>query len=533
MPKLRFSGRTVNLSSEQYKAVKSTGNGLVLACPGSGKTRLLTCKAVHLLQQDLTASQRIILITFTKKAANEMMHRAQQLEPENFQHIMIGTFHHLAYQIMKHSKVLDKNTRIIDEDEQNIGWDTVAGNDKDKMQDLFFQAIYNPEVSLDETEQLFIQRYKTWKTENHYIDFSDIILLFIQFLKSKQSELFHQAYSHIMVDECQDLNQLQFEILKLMFPHCKSITLVGDISQSIYGFRYANPEIVYQCEREFNLDRCYLTKNYRSSPAVIYLANKVIPRDMEGKETPTANPELNFYWCNQEFSFLVDKIEKELRWGTPLTNMLIMARSHWYLNLAATVLLSNGIPIQMKTLPIQQRPSGKKVVALFRILMQVHTSLDIIHWNHWGDLDEIHENDYNDILARAFKEFTPSDVILIKAQIGETETLKDAYMNFLKHVDSPPTSGVILCTIHQSKGMEYPVCFLIGAGQQYIPHAKAESIEEEKRLLYVAITRAINKIYISCSAKIGNTLCKPTPFLVEIMNIVQGDTPKDILIDDS
>lgn len=519
MPKLRFSAKTVNLSTEQYKAVKADGNGLILACPGSGKTRLLTCKAVYLLQQELTTSQRIILLTFTKKAANEMMHRVKKLEPNNFNHIMIGTFHHLAYQIMKHSQILDKNTRIIDEEEQNIGWELVAGNDKDKMQNLFFQITYDSDIFLDKTEKLFIDRYKTWKAENKYIDFSDIILLFIRFLKSKESNLFHQAYSHIMVDECQDLNKLQFQILKLLYPHCKSITLVGDISQSIYGFRYANPEIVYQCEYEFNLIRKYLTKNYRSSSEIINLANQVIPRQMIGNDKINITTKLNFYWCKQEFLFLVNKIEEELRNGTPLTKILIMARSHWYLNLAATVLVSNNIPIQMKQIPIQQQLTGKKFLSLLKIFMQEYTWLDLIHWKHWPDIEEIYLKKYEDIIERAYSEFSKADVIVLKEIIGDTTNIKEVYTNFFKSNEVIEVTGVMLCTIHQSKGMEYPICFLIGAAQEYIPHSKADSIEEERRLLYVAITRAIKKIYISCSFKIGNLDCKPTSFLKSIMNI--------------
>ena len=167
-------------------------------------------------------------------------------------------FHHLA-KMMKHCNALPKNIRIIDQDEQLIGWDLIAGNFKEKMQYLFEKKMYQPEFEIEANDQIFLTRYSQWKKENNYIDFADIILLFIKFLDSDESKLFHQAYSHILVDECQDLNQLQFKILQKMYRNCSSLTLVGDIAQSIYGFRYAKPDIIFTCEKEFKLKKYYLT----------------------------------------------------------------------------------------------------------------------------------------------------------------------------------------------------------------------------------------------------------------------------------
>lgn len=518
MPKLRFPGKMVNLSKEQYLVIKNTGNNLVLACPGSGKTRLLTCKSVYLHQRDRGSSRRIILITFTKKASQEMTHRVRSYLPESYHEIMIGTFHHLAYQVMKHCGALPKNVRIIDQDEQSIGWDTVAGNYKEKMQYLCEKKMYQRDLQLDSTEELFLSRYQHWKTENNYIDFSDIILLFIKFLDSDESKLFHQAYSHILVDECQDLNQLQYQILKKMFPWCTSLTLVGDIAQSIYGFRYAKPDIVYICEKEFKLKRFYLTTNYRSASEIISLSNKIYPREMIGLNSPN-NHIIEFYLCKNEFNFLVGKIEQELRDGTPFRNMLIMARSHWYLHLAATVLRNYNIPIRLKYIPLSERKTGKKIISLLRILNSSETHLDKTHWNHWVELETIENQDFKFILEKALDEIESPEDVLIKNKLSEAETPAEALKLFLKAEPKPDTNGVMLSTIHQSKGMEFPVCFLIGAADQFIPHAKSDDIEEEKRLLYVAVTRAIKNIYISCATKIGKYDCQPSRFFENIIPI--------------
>lgn len=521
MPKLRFPGKPVNLSVEQYRVVKGAGNFLVLACPGSGKTRLLTCRAAHLFQKNPASSKRIILITFTQKASHEMMERVKQLIPEDYKSIMVGTFHHVAYQVLRHCDALPKEVRIIDEDEQMVGWDTVAGNDKERMSCLYQRRVYQPDMVLEPVELLFIERYLAWKGENGYIDFSDIILLFIKFLQSEQSELFHQAYSHILVDECQDLNQLQFTILREFFPNAESITLVGDIAQSIYGFRHANPEIVYRCEKEFKLIRSYLTTNYRNAPDIVALANQLVPREMEaGSRSVFGKDVVSFDWHKSEFTFLVSKIEEELRAGTPLRKMMVMARSHWYLNLAATVLRKNNIGVRVKHQPIHQRSSGKKLIALLRIKEKTHTSLDLLHWNHWDDVTgQLEDLGYHNLLDKALGEFSVQDAALIRQKLQGADNAKDSIKALLREEPKPDSKGVLLCSIHQSKGMEYPICFLIGAADQYIPHSKADSVEEEKRLLYVAVTRAIGKLYISCGKKVGKVDCEPTRFLREIMEI--------------
>ena len=129
------------------------------------------------------------------------------------------------------------------------------------------------------------------------------------------------------------------------------------------------------------------------------------------------------------------------------------------------------------------------------------------------------QKQYKDILEKALSELSTAEAILIRNKINTADTPQEAIKLFLKTEPKPESNGVMLSTIHQSKGMEFQVCFLIGAADQFIPHAKSDDIEEEKRLLYVAITRAVKKIYISCATKIGKYDCQPSRFFEDIIPI--------------
>ena len=631
------------LNDEQFNAVTAPpGPLLVLAGAGSGKTRTLTYRVAYLLSQGVKPGE-ILLLTFTNKAAKEMLHRVQDLTGIEPQRFWGGTFHsigHRALRIYGEAIGLPRNFTILDaEESESLLKQTVEAEDK-----LFFKDKTNPRpgplfdvLSLARNTQLsvvdtvkknfpqyeeishrfpaFATAYAAKKKEQNVVDYDDLLELWLKLLTEAPdvAAYFAHRFRHILVDEYQDTNTLQAQIVdKLAGHHC--VMAVGDDAQCIYSWRGADFEnIMTFPERHPGTVIHRIETNYRSTPQILNLANGVLLAQPKGRHF---DKELRAARGNSQKPFVVQAMDdreqaefvlKRIRSlveddGVSLNEIAILYRSH-FLALEVQLALSRaGVPYHITSgVKFFERQHIRDLVALLRFvynpsdeqawqriavllpkigekgaqkiyaaardharLMQrnfidVLTTDDVKskvakdakpEWDSFcASLSQVAESMqnsrpsdcvetaidgwYGDYLKGAFADYTDR-LDELKALVGFAQRFEET-QDFLaqivllnsetsdRHVEAD-AEAIKLTTIHQAKGLEYDVVFLIGLADGQFPGRRAiESgdVEEERRLFYVAVTRARNELYL-CYPKVatragpGGMLLTPSRVILEL-----------------
>ncbi len=632
-----------SLNDEQFAAVTAPpGPLLVLAGAGSGKTRTLTYRVAYLLSQGVKPGE-ILLLTFTNKAAKEMLHRVQDLTGIEPQRFWGGTFHslgHRALRIYGEAINIPRNFTILDADEsETLLKQTV--NDLDK---LFFKDKTNPrpgplfdvlslarntQLSIADTVQknfpqyseiahrfpAFAAAYAAKKREQNVLDYDDLLESWLRLLHEapEVAQYFAHRFRHILVDEYQDTNTLQSQIVdQLAAHHC--VMAVGDDAQCIYSWRGANFEnIMTFPDRHPGTVIHRIETNYRSTPEILNLANGVLLAQPKGRHF---DKELRAARGHSQKPYVVqtmddreqaDFILKRIRSlveddGVSLNDIAILYRSH-FLALEVQLALSRaGLPYHITSgVKFFERQHIRDLVALLRFvynpsdqqawqriavllpkigekgaikiydaaldharLMQKNF-LDVLNtddvrskvakdarddWvNFTASLSQVAETMqtarppdavqtaidgwYGDYLKGAFADYLDR-LDELKALVGFAQRF-DETQDFLaqivllnsetsdRHVEAD-TEAIKLTTVHQSKGLEYDVVFLIGLADGQFPGRRSiESgdVEEERRLFYVAVTRAKNELYltypkVATRAGPGGMLLTPSRFILEL-----------------
>jgi DNA helicase-2/ATP-dependent DNA helicase PcrA len=631
------------LNDEQFAAVTAPpGPILVLAGAGSGKTRTLTYRVAYLISQGVQPWE-ILLLTFTNKAAKEMLHRVQELtglEPGRF---WGGTFHGIGHRALRmHGEAigLPKNFTILDADEsETLLKQTVEAEDK-----MFFKDKTNPrpgplfsvlslarntQLSLAETvsDQFpqyaeishrfpgFAAAYAKKKREQNVVDYDDLLELWLKLLTDapEVAQHFANRFRHVLVDEYQDTNTLQAQIVDKLAAHHR-VMAVGDDAQCIYSWRGADFEnIMTFPERHPGTVIHRIETNYRSTPQILALANGVLEAQPKGRHF---EKELRAHRANSQKPFVVqamddreqaDFILKRIRSlvdddGVSLNEIAILYRSH-FLALEIQLALSRaGMPYQITSgVKFFERQHIRDLIALLRF---VYNPADEQAWQRIAILlPKIGEKGAQKIYAVArenaqllrknFIDVLPTDDVLSKVakdarddwpnfctslqQIAEAmqnrkpaetveiaidgwygDYLKGAYADYVDRLEElkaligfaqrfdetqdflaqivllngetserrvePETDAIKLTTIHQAKGLEYDVVFLIGLADGQFPGRRAienGDVEEERRLFYVAVTRARNELYLSypkiaSRAGPGGMMLTPSRFILEL-----------------
>jgi DNA helicase-2/ATP-dependent DNA helicase PcrA len=631
------------LNDEQFNAVTApAGPLLVLAGAGSGKTRTLTYRVAWLLSQGVRPGE-ILLLTFTNKAAKEMLHRVQHLtgiEPARF---WGGTFHslgHRALRIYGESVGLPRNFTILDADEsESLLKQSVESEDK-----LFFKDKTNPRpgplfsvLSLARNTQFtiaetvkknfpqydeiahrlpaFAAAYEKKKRAQNVVDYDDLLELWLALLTNapEVAEYFAHRFRHVLVDEYQDTNTIQAQIVdKLAAHHC--VMAVGDDAQCIYSWRGADfANIMTFPERHPGTVIHRIETNYRSTPEILALANGVLLAQPKGRHF---DKELRAARGHAQKPFVVQAMDdreqaefilKRIRSlveddGVSLNEIAILYRSH-FLALEIQLALSRaGLPYHITSgVKFFERQHIRDLVALLRFvynpsdeqawqriaillpkigekgaqkiyaaavdharLMQKNF-LDVLttddvkskvakdareEWDNFcASLNQVAESMetakpadvvstaidgwYGDYLKGAFADYIDR-LDELKAMIGfaqRFEEMQDLLAQIVllngetsdRHVD-PDAEALKLTTVHQAKGLEYDVVFLIGLADGQFPGRRSiESgdVEEERRLFYVAVTRARNELYLSypkvaTRAGPGGMMLTPSRFILEL-----------------
>lgn len=592
------------LNPAQLEAAQSTqGQFLVIAGAGSGKTRVLVYRVAYLVENGIKPDE-ILLLTFTRKAAEEMLRRASLLLDERCQKVSGGTFHSFANSVLRRYAAvlgLSNNFTILDrsdsEDTINLirtqlGFNktdkrfprkralneiiSISVNKSEKIEDVLYDEYPQFMEWTDEIKKIN-EEYKKYKFAKSLLDYDDL-LVFLKDLLEK-NERVRQAlagkYKYIMVDEYQDTNKLQAYIVCLLASEHKNIMVVGDDSQSIYSFRGANFKNIMDFPKIFKEARVItLEENYRSTQPILNMTNEVIRFAKEGFEknlfTKKQGRKLPVFVDvrdeNAQSKFIADKILELREEGIELGDIAVLFRSGWHSNDLEVELANRNIPFaKYGGQKFVEAAHIKDVLSYLRI---VHNRADLVSWYRAllllrGVGPKTAERIIFEVLAHR-DDFSIDPKLLDKTEglgkllellkdfdAGKNQPdlmvnvflkyyqpyLKEKYDDFNKRLNDldslariasryksleqfltdmalePPERSIVeagnrdkddsiltLSTIHSAKGLEWHTVFLIYVAEGHLPSylslEDTGAIEEERRLFYVALTRAKENLFL-------------------------------------
>ncbi len=599
------------LNEEQYQAVICTdGPVLVSAGAGSGKTRLLTYRIAYLITECGVPAHKILAITFTNKAAGEMKDRISKVAP-NGDMVTVCTFHSFCARMLRtyasfvpgykenFTIFSETDTAKIFKDifkEMNITDESTKGNFKHNI-----STIKNENMSIEEWVKIysysrstpefvrFYNRYQEELKKNNAMDFDDLLVNFYNLISSNKDILdsIQNKYTYFSVDEFQDTNKLQYDIIKTLASKTRNILIVGDEDQSIYGWRGANIDNIFNFTKEFPDAKVFkLEQNYRSSKKILESANLIIKnnRNRLDKKLYTQNGEgsdVYFYPANtetDEADFVVRNILRMHQMGVPYHEMAILMRLNALSRAFEEKLLAYNVPhVMYNGFKFFERAEIKNVLAYLTAIVNPDDDISfarIINFPKRGigdtsiqklseislrnrcSLKQTIMNIENEILPKPLKEKlvglknllqdlqTAMDemgmydfftYLLEKTQIlqsfdKENEQEYERFLNvnslvnsvrefeennegatiidYLQSVtlssamDTDDGTGVVIATVHGAKGLEFDTVFIVGCEEKIFPISRddKDDLEEERRLMYVAVTRAKKDLFLSSSA---------------------------------
>lgn len=617
-----------NLNPHQLEVIREAeGPCLVLAGAGSGKTRILTYRLAYLIEKNISP-QNILLVTFTNKAALEMIHRSETLIKSSLPGLWAGTFHHIGNVILRkeaNSLGYSPNFTIVDsDDEKSLIEDCLDELGLYKKEKMFPQKNVIANIkslavnSLREIDEVvakyythieeflpylkkILAHYKKKKKEANLMDFDDLLNNWLILLQNDEiMKKYSQIFQYILVDEYQDTNRLQFEILKRLHSIHENILVVGDDAQSIYSFRAAEINNILDFPKTFKGCRIFkLETNYRSSPQILNLANHIIkhninqfPKNLKAVKNAAGIPVIiktrDVY---QQAKFVSQRIIELNQQNVSLNEMAVLFRSRFQALELEMELMKRNIPYIVRGgVKFFEQAHIKDVMAYFKTVVNPLDELSFkralcLHkgigrswankiWHKLTNEKKTMENIHQELSSRPKEGFREFSAILNNIQkIQEPQTALNEILAFYKDYcyvsfDNPgekildleelakmateyPTIKsflidlnsyedfkgetvisaaerqdlLVLSTIHQAKGLEWENVFIIGVNDYEFPHPKAlnseKDIEEERRLFYVAVTRAKTLLHITYpetkyTFKNGLVITRPSMFLHEL-----------------
>lgn len=613
----------------------SGGPMLVIAGAGSGKTRTITYRVAYLVESGVPLD-RILLVTFTNKAAKEMLSRVEMLLKRDVKGIWGGTFHHVGNILLRrHADLIgyQKNYTILDRGdskelidscitEANIDvkarrfpkgdtLNSIFGLSTNKGKSITDIIAYNyPQFeSLTDDIEGVQKRYKERKRKHNLMDFDDLLFLWWKLLAENPevAEKYSRKFLHVLVDEYQDTNLIQAKVIDILASRHRNLMAVGDDSQSIYSFRGAHFKNIMNFPKVYKDARVFkLETNHRSTPEILSLANESISQANEkfNKTLRAHRPEgekpvvLPLTTVHEQASFIAQRMLELREEGLSLNDMAVLYRSHYQSMEVQMELTKRGIPFEIRSgIRFFEEAHIKDVMAHLKIF---HNPRDEISWGRILKIIERigprtaekifqainqSEKPLEEILnerilklvpkggERGFKEFQallqkldelkemPAEMIKAISESSYEQHLKNQYPNYrerledLEQLGSYSTqfkdleellsalalvSGIeaetvvegsggdkeacVLSTIHQAKGLEWKAVFVVwlaeGKFPSYLSFGKEEEMEEERRLFYVAVTRAKDQLYLTYpliySGYDGEVLMKVSRYLEEL-----------------
>ncbi|MHB9019278.1 MAG: ATP-dependent helicase [Minisyncoccota bacterium] len=577
-----------DLNEKQIEAVQhGKGPLLIAAGAGSGKTKTLVNRLLHLLSLGVPAD-KIIAITFTNKAANEMKKRVAQTlgersKQDQEKQLFVGTFHSFGVKILKNEAPYFKRTKnftIFDNDD-SLSLIKKILKEKDlpkerynpigvlgKISNFKSELTNIDEINPENTfEAKIIETYREYENvlqQSNAFDFDDLITKAVKIFNEQPEVLkkYQDQYEYILIDEYQDINTAQYQLIKLLSLKHQNIFAIGDDAQSIYKFRGSDFRNFLNFEKEWPKAKIIkLEQNYRSTSIIVSASSAIIKnnKQQKPKELWTKNEEgdlvkITAYQSAEEEAWgICEKIIEQLKNIPPaqttnnvfldvpetkkepvkIGEIAILYRTNAQSRAIEQALIQNQIPYEIYGgLKFYARKEIKDLIAGLRYAYnpQDAASIERINKNFtktkskviFENLPELtkeltlvqiisyfmESTDYAGYLVKNFK--NPSERMEnVKELINFASQYKDPY-KFLEDVslmsasDGKPKllkDSVKLMTVHAAKGLEFDNVFLAGCNEGFMPHKqsfyKADEIEEERRLMYVAMTRARKKLFIS------------------------------------
>ncbi len=615
--------QNMNLNPSQAEAVTHTeGPCLVLAGPGSGKTAVITKRTEYLIKQHGVPPSRILVVTFTKAAAGEMRRRFEQLTVKKYPGVSFGTFHAVFFTILKHAYHYSAENIAREEVKYQFMREIIARNRIECEDESEFcgsllseiSAIKNSSVSIENYypihcgKDIFVtvyHEYARYMRQNRLIDFDDILVYTKELLEQRKDLLaaWQNKYTYIMVDEFQDINQLQYETVRLLAGDSANLFVVGDDDQSIYRFRGSKPELMLNFPKDYPSARqISLSVNYRCPKEVVELAGKLIAHNKNRfkKVIKSAQTEQRqAFQCRQfdnvqeENKAIIDLIRAQADSGGSYSQIAVLYRTNTQPGALIAKLIEYNLPFRTKErIPnIYDHWIAKDIMAYFRLALGSRARGDflrimnrpkryisreslnmqpVISFDVWQDFYEeqpwiaqrIEQLGYDlQVLSR----ITPfAAVNYLRKGIGYEEYLTeyakerqipsadlfetldelaestkeyrrlDEWLQFVSDYTEKlkqkreynrtqqETDSVSIMTLHASKGLEYDTIIMPDVNEGLIPYKKAvleAEIEEERRMMYVGMTRARQSLHIFYVKMMRNKTVEPSCFLPETLKL--------------
>lgn len=533
-------------NSKQLRAVEA-GDGpiVIIAGPGTGKTKTLTARIAYLLQSGKATAGEILALTFTKKAAQEMTERVQALLPgAPMPHI--STFHALCYELLGSDQVFvgeSERLSII----KNLSKPADFKGLSTRELALIISRSKNEPAVEDATTARLVSAYNSALQERNVRDFDDILLQAYTLLQEniELRQMVQNRYKYILVDEFQDTNQLQYALLNLL-RGTENVFVIGDPNQSIYGFRGASGTIFAQFVEDFpQALTITLQTNYRSTPQIVAVGNAIFPDGpllqaaQNDGEPVQAVEVLNEYseaqWVlgyiqqaigGSDFTHAVSHDDRARH--RTLKDFAVLYRSRSAAQAFQKVLAESGLPYQIvgDGSPYDQPQVQMLIAALRATVPDAEPESSVLKPQDTAAL--------NSILGKATAS-TPSEYAqkAAKAFGFEIDAILQQFLNTLVRFQDIPTAAqyfdtiaeqgfydpsadaITLLTIHASKGLEFPVVFVLGCEEGIVPSAKGD-IAEERRLFYVAVTRAKQQLTLTYGRHRVGKPAAPSQFITSL-----------------
>ena len=618
-----------SFTKSQSEAIRHVdGPLLVLAGPGSGKTTVVTKRVQYLVQDCNISPSSILVITFTKAAATEMKERFTRLmeqqaqPPGGYGNVSFGTFHAVFFNILKLSygftvaNIITEETRRqylkesvdrmkLEIDDENEFLTGIAGE---------ISLIKNERVELEHyfskncSEEVFRKIYEGYeerKKRARLIDFDDMLVYTWELLSKRRDILsaWQKKYQYILVDEFQDINRLQYDILRLLAEPENNLFIVGDDDQSIYRFRGARPEIMLNFRKDYpQSGQVLLNDNFRSTTQIVEAAGRVIARNKtrfpkniiaRGGDGALVQS-LEFPDQQQECAYILREIQSWQARGGSLRQVAVIYRTNTQPRVVIQKLMEYNLPFQVRDqvpnlfqhwiardlfcymrlamgsglrkdlLPVLNRPkrylsreclnderiSWEYMLDFYKDKRYVCDRIERLQYDlkmmsRMGPFAAInyirHVIGYEEYLKEyaGFRRMNVEDLLEVLSDLQESAREYHTYeewfiyiekyteeMEQLKKRQQEVKDGVHLTTMHSSKGLEYEKVFILDAAEGITPYKKAvlePDLEEERRMFYVAMTRAKKELTICWTKKVGSHEKKPSRFLEEMQEEVRND----------
>jgi DNA helicase-2/ATP-dependent DNA helicase PcrA len=628
------------LNDQQYEAVTSgPGPALVLAGAGSGKTRTLTYRVAWLLDNGIEP-ESILLLTFTNKAAREMLGRVTALLPLDTRAIWGGTFHSIGNRLLRrHAREIgfQPGFTIMDREDQEDLLSAVVGSSgidtnqvrfptAEVLGDIFSFALntdssiwqviaqkYQRFQPLTNQIEFVREKYEERKLSANLVDFDDLLVKTVRVLQQNPviAEYYQRHFQFILVDEYQDTNKLQSEFVDIVARRHQCVMVVGDDAQSIYSWRGANYQNILDFPKRYPNAKIYrIETNYRSVPEILAVANAAIRANTKQfsktlrayRAGSAIRPALvSLYDTNQQAMFVAQRILELREEGIDLNDMAVLYRSHFQSLEVQLALTRAGIPFSITSgLRFFEQAHIKDVAAFMKFVMNPADEVAFKRMVRllpgiatrtaeklWGQLTSVPHTERGsfqtwlgrcqvgrksakawqqlgftlDEIAPERQPISPALMIRIIFEAIYDDYLRTKYANYEQRRDdltslesfaqtfkdlvdflsqlslmaTADTEGVrvadqetertTLSTIHQAKGLEWRAVFVVWLSDGMFPSSRslesASAIEEERRLFYVAVTRAQDELYLTYptlwpGASVDNRLRRPSRFLNEI-----------------